>query len=161
MRHPDTELVAFVSGELAGPARDRVAGHLASCPACRATRDYFRDALHALRGGAPEPPAVHWARYRAELHQKLEARQERRWAARAWWRWPVPLALSAGLAGILLFLAVHGGLRPAERILGREEAAIAPRLELLRNYGIVERLDLLEDFDILTTLDGAAARREG
>lgn len=160
MQHPETELVAFVHGELAGPARDRVVRHLASCPACRATRDDFRHALDALRGGAPEPPAVHWTRYRAELHRRIEARQERS-ATRAWWRWPVPLALSAGLAGILLFLAVQGGARPSILILGPEEAAIAPRLELLRHYRVVERLDLLEDFEILQSLDGAAARREG
>lgn len=160
MRHLETELVAFVRGELAGPARDRVARHLASCAACRATGNDFRDALDALRGGAPGPPAVHWPRYRAEVRQKLEARRERA-TAHTWWRWPVPLALSAALAGVLLALAVDGGLRTAERSLGPEEAAIAPRLELLRNYRVVERLDLLEDLDILTTLDGGATRREG
>jgi anti-sigma factor RsiW len=162
MRHSETELIALVRGELVGPAYDRVVRHLESCPACRARRDDFRQAFDVLRQTAPEPPAVSWARYRAELRQKLEARAERA-APRAWWHWPVPLALSAGLASVLLFLAVHGGFQSGERVDGMafEEAAIARRLELLRNYRVVERLDLLEDFDILRSLDGAAGRREG
>jgi hypothetical protein len=102
------------------------------------------------------------ARYRAELRQKLEARQAQA-AARAWWRWPVPLALSAGLASALLFLALHGGPRTIERGggLAAEDTAVAPKLDLLRNYRVVERLDLLEDLDILRSLDGSAVRREG
>ena len=63
---------------------------------------------------------------------------------------------------MLLFLAVHGGFRPADRadVMAFEEAAIAPKLELLRNYALVERLDLLEDFDILRSLDSPTGRRE-
>jgi anti-sigma factor RsiW len=156
--HPGSDLVAFLSGELTGKAHDRVARHLAVCPTCRGERDDFRRALDGLRNSLPAPPPVHWARYRAELRRKIEARHE----PRGWWRWPVPLALSAGLAGILLLLATHGGFRPAERadVMAFDEAAIAPRLELLRNYQLVERLDLLEDFDILRSLNGPAGRRE-
>lgn len=161
MRHPETELIAFVRGELVGPAYDRVARHLDACPPCRAARDDVREALEELRSSMPEPPALHRARYRAELRQKLEARLARAGAHR-WWYWPVPLALSAGLASVLLFLAVHGGLRPADRAeVTALDAAIAPKLELLRNYQVVERLDLLEDFDILRSLDSSAGRREG
>ena len=161
MRHPETELIALLRGELVGPAHDRVERHLASCPACRATRDEFRSALDALRSGTPEAPALHWPRYRAELRRKLEARQERA-AGRVWWRWPAPLALSAGLAGMLLFLAIHGGFQAPERadVAASQEAAIARRLDLLRDYQLVERLDLLEDFDILRSLDSPAGRRE-
>ena len=51
---------------------------------------------------------------------------------------------------------------PTERgdAIASEEAAIAPKLELLRNYRVVERLDLLEDFDILRNLDSPTGRRE-
>lgn len=161
MQHPETELIAFVRGELVGRAHDGVARHLESCAACRSTRDDFRHALDALGDSVPQPPAMHGARYRAELRRKLEARREQA-ATRAWWRWPVPLALSAGLTGMLLFLAVHGGFRPADRadVMAFDEAAIAPRLELLRNYALVEQLDLLEDFEILRSLDSPAGRRE-
>src|SRR5262245_40266478 len=158
MRHLSTELIADASGELAGAARDRVARHLAVCAACRAARDEYRQLLAVLRAGAPAPPALHPARYRAELRQKLEARRAPG-TARAWWHWPVPLALSAGLTGLLVFLALHGGLRPLERGGNGSDASV-PRLDLLRNYGVVERLDLLEDYDLLKSLDVPASRRE-
>jgi anti-sigma factor RsiW len=159
MRHPETELIALLRGELVGPARDRVERHLGSCPACREARDDFRRTLAMLERSGPEPPPLRGARYRAELREKLEARRQRS-AAPAWWRWPFPLALSAGLAGMLVFLAVHRGVPPAERaeVLPSEEAAIARRLDLLRNYQLVERLDLLEDFDILRNLDSPGRR---
>jgi anti-sigma factor RsiW len=159
-QHPEAELIAFARGELAGRAHDRVARHLDACAECRAARDDFRLILQRWRQSIPEPPALHAARYRAAVRQRLEAHQARA-SARAWWRWPVPLALSAGLAGILLFLAVHGTLAPADgpAVAVLDEAAGAPTLELLRNYALVERLDLLEDFDILRSL-ASPARRE-
>ena len=49
MRHPETELIAFVRGELNGPEYDRVARHLASCADCRAVRDDFRRILDDAR----------------------------------------------------------------------------------------------------------------
>src|SRR5436309_15269635 len=64
--------------------------------------EQFRDILDELARAAPTPPDVHWGRYRAELREKLEVRRVRRRAR--WWR-PVPLALSAGLAGLRLFFA--------------------------------------------------------
>jgi anti-sigma factor RsiW len=158
MWHPEADLVAFIRGELVGSAHERVARHLEACPDCRRVRDDLRDALAALRGSAPEPPVVHWPSYRAALRGKLEARTVRR----GWWRWPVPLALSAGLASVLVFLALQGGDRLAGRPgAGAVETAIAPRLELLRNYRVMERLDLLEDFDILRGLESPTGRREG
>src|SRR2546425_12440168 len=60
--------------------------------------EQFRDLLDDLAHAVERPPDIHWSRYRAELRAKLEARLERR---RAWWRRPVPLALSARLAGAL------------------------------------------------------------
>jgi hypothetical protein len=161
MRHPETELIAFIRGDLVGAAHDRVALHLERCSDCRMTRDDFRDTLDTLRGSIPEPPAVHWYRYRTALHRKLEERPERS-AGRAWWHWPVPLALSAGLAGVLVFLAMLGSYPSVDRRgAAGVETAIASRLELLRNYRVVERLDLLEDFDILRGLEGPPGPREG
>jgi len=157
MRHPETELIEFIRGELVGPVHERVALHLEACSDCRKVRDDFRDTLETLRGSAPEPPAVHWARYRAELSRKLEERS----SERGWWHWPVPLALSAGLASVLVFLAMQGGNPFPDRPgVVAVETVIAPRLELLRNYRVVERLDLLEDFDILRGLEGPTGRRE-
>src|SRR6266849_3131546 len=42
-----------------------------------------------------------------------------------------------------------------------EEVVLGTRLDLLRQYPVVERLDLLEDLDVIRQLDGLAGRREG
>ena len=161
MRHPETELNAFVQGELNGPEYDRVAQHLAACADCRAVRDDFQRILETLGRTVPAPPAVAWARYRAELQAKRRARATR--SGHAWWRWPVPLALATGLAAVLVFLALEGGIRTFEHrtASGFDEATIGRRLELLRDYRVVERLDLLEDWEILRSLEVPNGQREG
>ena len=118
-----------------------------------------RDIVDDLARSIPAPPEVHWGRYRAELSEKLEARRRRR----AWWPRPVPLALSAGLAGVLLFFAIWGGQQNGTGFdLGTlEEAIIGGRLGLLQQYRVVERLDLLEELDVIRNLDRLTATREG
>src|SRR3989442_10309380 len=111
--------------------------------------EQFRDLLDDLAHAVERPPDIHWSRYRAELRAKLEARLERR---RAWWRRPVPLALSASLAGALaggaLVLVQSGrqsgtGADPA----AVEGAAIGDPPEALEPYRVAEPLDPLEGFD--------------
>ncbi|MEK7386252.1 MAG: hypothetical protein AABZ83_07400 [candidate division NC10 bacterium] len=118
-----------------------------------------RAILDALARTAPTPPDVHWGRYRAELREKLETRRRRR----AWWRRPVPLALSASLAGALLFFAVWGGRENGTGmdLVTLDEALLGGRLGLLQQYAVVERLDLLEELDVIRNLDRLAAGRQG
>lgn len=101
MGHPTAELIAYLREELSAPDRERVAGHLAACTSCRAACEDFRRLLDVLRAPAPAPPAPAWGPYRAELRERLAART----APARWWRRPVPLALSAALAGALAALA--------------------------------------------------------
>src|SRR2546426_11695514 len=105
--------------------------------------EQFRDLLDELARAVPTPPDVHWGRYRAELREKLEARLVRRRAR--WWR-PAPLALSAGLAGLLLFFAffaIQSGRQNGTGVdfAAVEEAAIGGRLGPLEQEQVVERLD--------------------
>ena len=118
-----------------------------------------RDILDALARTAPAPPDVHWGRYRAELRERLETRRQRR----AWWRRPVPLALSAGLAGVLLFFAVWGGRENGTGVdlVTLDEALLGGRLGLLQQYAVVERLYLLEELDVIRNLDPLAAGLRG
>lgn len=159
MWHPETELSAFLRGELSGREYDRVAHHLAGCAECRGVRDDLQHILRDLGRTTPAPPAVAWARYRAELQDKRAVRAR---PARPWW-WPAPLALATGLAAVLIFLALEGGVRTyrPRDVAVFDEATIGRRLELLRDYRVVERLDLLEDWDILRSLDSSTGRREG
>lgn len=155
-KHPDTDLVPYLRGELTPADRERVARHLDECPDCRQDTEQLRDLLgHVASIG--EPPEVNWARYRAELREKLEARRGRR----AWWWRPAPLALSASLASVLLLLAVWGGrqMLTGPDPFTLEEAAIGRQLGFLQEYEVVERLDLLEDLDVIRDLDGLAGRQ--
>jgi hypothetical protein len=125
--------------------------------------EQFRDILDDLARAVPRPPDVHWGRYRAELREKLEARRESR---RAWWWRPVPLALSASLAGLLLvvaLLAVQSARQSGTGVdfAAVEEAAIGGQLGLLEQYQVVERLDLLEELDVIRDLDRLAIDRAG
>ncbi|MBI1846369.1 MAG: zf-HC2 domain-containing protein [Candidatus Rokubacteria bacterium] len=160
LTHPETELIPYAKGELAAAEHERVAGHLATCAACRESLAAFGGILESLARTAPEPPAVPWGRYRTELREKLEARRHRAWTA--WWRRPVPLALSASLAAALVFIAVRGGQQPATvDVASVEQAVLGARLDLLRQYGIVENLDLLENLDVIHNLDGLETSRKG
>ncbi len=158
--HPETELAPYVRGELAPADRERVARHLDGCPDCRQDAEGMRALLHQLAHSVPAAPGINWGSYRAELREKLEARRARR---RAWWRRPLPLALSASLAGVLLFFAVWGSYRSPGTLesMTLEEAAIGGRLGLFQQYSVVERLDLLEELDVIRNLDQLTGTREG
>lgn len=161
MRHDETAIVPYLRGELGGAERREVEAHLAGCADCRAVADEFRSILAALVEAAPAPPAMHWGRYRAELRDKLD-RQRRRAASPPRWR-PVSLALSGALAAVLVFLAIEGtdrGTRSAD-LSAVEETVMGGRLDLFRQYSLVERLDLLEDLDVIGQLDALERTREG
>jgi anti-sigma factor RsiW len=158
--HPEPELILYLRDELAPPDRERVAGHLEVCADCRRALAEFRGLLEDLTRSVPRHPEIHWGRYGAELRAKLE-RRGRRWR---WWLRPVPLALTAGLAGILLLLAHQAGVRQvgrADDLTAFEETVIGSRLDLLREYALLERLDLLEDLELIRQLDRLSPTREG
>ena len=163
-RHPETDLIAYLKDELPRPSRDTVARHLDGCAECQATLADFRTLLASV--AATSAPTLAWPRYRAELRRRLESQTGRRWE---WWRRPFPLAVSAGLAAAVLALVVLGPSawrderrpRGVDGLNGFEEVVLGTRLDLLRQYPIVERLDLLEDLDVIRQLDGLEARREG
>ena len=159
-KHPDTDLVPYLRGELPAADRERVARHLEECPDCRQDTEQLRDLLGHLSRSIGQPPGVNWAHYRAELREKLEARRERR----VWWWRPAPLVLAASTAGALLLLvAVWSGRETSTGAdpFTVEEAAIGRQLGLLQEYQVVERLDLLEDLDVISDLDGLASGRQG
>jgi predicted anti-sigma-YlaC factor YlaD len=155
MAHDDTRIVPYLRGELPDRERSAVEAHLAECADCRATADDFRTMLTALAEGAPAPPAMNWGRYQAELREKIGRRSTRRW-------WPVSVALSGALAGVLVFFAVQDATRdPRTADIGAvEETVIGGQLDLLRQYSLVERLDLLEDLDVIRHLDGLESVRD-
>lgn len=162
-RHPEAQLIAYLKGELAEADRRRVADHLVGCPECARALEEFKKILQDLAASVPRPPEIHWGAYRAELRAKLEARRRpvRGWE---WLRRPLPVALGAAVAGVLLIFVLQSGTdRPAVPgdLAFLEETAVASRLDLLRQYSVLERLDLLEDLDVIQHLDQIAPTREG
>src|SRR5262245_3338368 len=134
--HPETELIAYLRNELPPAARETVARHLEGCASCRQTSAAFEALLGDLAHVAA-PPAVHWRSYRAELRERLHARTVHlRWV---WWRQPLPVAVSAGLATALVVVALlapsawreERRARPAEGLNGFEEVVLGTRLDLL------------------------------
>jgi anti-sigma factor RsiW len=158
-RHPDDDLVPYLRGELPPAERERVARHLEECPDCRQDTELLRDLLGNLAHAIGQPPEVNWARYRAELREKLDARRRQT----VWWRSPMPLALSASLAGVLLLVAVWGGREMSRNgePIGPDEVVMGQELGLIQDLRTVERLDLLEDFEVLRNLDGLASEHQG
>jgi anti-sigma factor RsiW len=164
-RHLETELIAYLKDELPQPSREAVSSHLDGCAECRDTLADFRTLLAGVATTATPP--VSWARYRAELRVRMEASAgRRRWS---WWRRPMPVAFSAGLAAAVLAVVVlapsvwrdERRARNVDTLNGFEEVVLGTRLDLLSQYPVVERLDLLEDLDVIRQLDGLEERREG
>lgn len=159
--HPGADLVAYVTGELTPDARTFVEAHLAGCAGCRRESEALAQTVTALRRSVPAPPAVAWGNFQADVRARVATERPRR---SRWRLAPVSLVLSGALAAGLLLMA--GGLaersgRPPADLATVEEMAIGGRLDLLRQYPVVERLDLYEDLDVIRRLDELAPTRGG
>jgi anti-sigma factor RsiW len=156
--HPDSDLIAYLKGELPPTDRERVAGHLAMCSECRSVHDDYREILAQLPAALGEPPAVHWGRFQAEVRARLEATGVARRPRRRWSAWAaVSLAAAAGLAALVIFMGGPPG--PAE-LTSSEQVVLGRRLDLIQDIPVVERLDLLEDLDLIGQLDRLEAGSE-
>jgi predicted anti-sigma-YlaC factor YlaD len=156
--HPEVEIIPYLKGELSGVERERVAQHLDGCSECRETLEAAREVFALLARSAPEPPALRWGSYRAELLARLD--QRRRWGL---WQWR-PAAVAAVVAAVALVLVVQpfGRERGGSGDLGRyEETVMGQRLEIVEQSALLERLDLFEDLEVIGNLDGLASSREG
>jgi anti-sigma factor RsiW len=154
-RHPSERLLPYLRGELAPAERAAVDAHVQGCAECRGALADFA-AIASRLEHAPEPaPPVHWGAFRAELREALARRTGRPSRARRWSLGPLPAALAAGLAVIVLYLGMPGqnGRTPVGEQATVEDAMLASRLDLIKELDLVQRLDLLEDFDVIGRLD--------
>jgi hypothetical protein len=71
--------------------------------------------------------------------------------------------LSAALAAAVLIVVLLGNEQQTSRpeLAAMEEVAIGGRLELVREYPVLERLDLLENLELIDDLDRLVARSDG
>lgn len=149
--HPETALVPYLRDQLEPDERARVAAHLETCAGCRQTLADARVVLAQL-AGIPAPPEPDWGRYRAELRARLEARRR----GAHWWRRPVTIAVSTGLAAALLLFTVRP--TPVEppstaSLTPIDETALGARLDMLKHYDVVQRLDMLDELETVRNLD--------
>lgn len=108
---PD-EFVDLIDGALP-PARR---AHLETCARCRATADEVRAAWQrAAAVDVPEPSALFWPSINARVRAAITGPEGAR--GRVWWRWPVLVPATLGLAAVVLAVATT---------LPRPEPAAAP-----------------------------------
>ena len=127
----------------------------------RQPEEEFKDIIAELRRSTPEPPAVHWGAYRAELREKLERRRAPAWAGWTWRLRPVQVAVAAGFVAVIVYIGLPGyGAMPTDPVL-MENAVLASRLDMIDHLDVVQKLDILEDFDVIRKLDTLPSRGEG
>ena len=161
-RHPDVQLSAYATGGLAGQELADTERHLAECAACRGAVADYREILQQLALTAPAPPEVAWPRYRAELRARRDARVPASRGARRGWLRPVPVALSTAIvaACALVFFSLARETRMPSDLAAAEYEGLAPRVEMLDHYRVVDQLDLLEDLDVIRNLDRLTSTRD-
>jgi anti-sigma factor RsiW len=154
--HPETALVPYLRGELAGDELVSVRHHLEDCAQCRESMESFASTIQHVESHLSELPTPEWIAYRSELRRKIAARSE---ARHRWWRpgftWAGLATAGAAIAALVLFISrpdFRGTTPPVDQ-LAMEQQMSAADVGLLRNYGVVEKLDLLENYDVVEHLD--------
>ncbi len=163
--HPQTALAPFLRGDLTAAERERVELHLRDCAACRADVESFRVIMTALAREAATVPEPNWSRYRAELHRKIAAQDDRGPDLRQH-VWQVPRLAwasmaTAGAAVAAIVLVITLSHRPSVSSppvdeLAMEDVIGGTDVGLLSNYSMVQHLDLLENYDVIEHLDQLA-----
>ena len=115
-------LLALVEGELKQSKREKVARHVAACPACASAMRSLRQTLRVVQTiDVPEPSPAFWQEFGVALHQRIrreEAAHQGRRPGRLWelFRLPKPAlaavagTFSAGSALLTLVLTGIGGV---------------------------------------------------
>ncbi len=112
--------------ELAGVGEGALAAHVRECPRCAAV------AAQLLTGQDELSRALEASRPARSVEEALRAMRVRQrqsvWSRRSW-RWAVPLAAAAALAGALVLRTVGTDEMPGQ-VVARPAAAIEPLVEM-------------------------------
>ena len=121
-------MLSAAGGELEDAEHDRLAAHLARCPACCESLEREKELLALLAESHTEPDAMLLASCRASLTDALDREEERGWLRRALatvlpgdWLTPRP----AWSAAVLLLIGFSVGVL-APRFLHRSENPVVP-----------------------------------
>lgn len=176
------DLVAWTDGELPAADAERVAAHVASCPACAREADLLRRTGDLVAGMPRDPaPAGFGDRVVAAARAESAAptkRAPRRGAGRildllvirTWTHAAAAAAVLVVAAGGTLWLARlerGGGTAVPGALTAREEEAIAEDLYLLANLSALESVEaeelarIADDLDVLEAAADAGVNGEG
>jgi anti-sigma factor RsiW len=123
-----------LQGDISPENEQRLAAHVATCPACRAEVDAMTETWESL--GSLDDEQVPHERLRARFHAGLaayEARESRHWTERVFgsW-WPQQPALQMGLAAALAFVGVLVG----QQLPSARDSEVAALRNEVRAVGI-------------------------
>ena len=152
-------LLALIEGDLKQRKRQKVARHVAACPACASAMHSLRRTLRVVQTIAvPEPSPAFWQEFGTALRQRIRraeaAHQGRhRRHIRELFRLPKPALAAVAVSLILVcslpFLGGHPGQQRIPRMVvaGGDEASLAANLDFLKHLDLLEEVDVLEQFD--------------
>ena len=152
-------LLALIEGELKQRKREKVARHVAACPACASAMHSLRQTLRVVQTiDVPEPSPAFWQEFGTALHQRIRREEAAHQGRRHWQLWelfrlPKPalaaVAVSLILVGSLPFLSGHLNQQRIPRMIlsGRDEVSLAANLDFLKHLDLLEEVDVLEQLD--------------
>ena len=78
-------LLALIEGELKQRKREKVARHVAACPACASAMRSLRQTLRVVQTIAvPEPSPAFWQEFGTALHQRIRREEAAHQGRRSW-----------------------------------------------------------------------------
>ena len=152
-------LLALIEGELQQKKRDKVAMHVAACPACALAMRSLRRTLRVVQTIAvPEPSPAFWQEFGTALHQRIRREEathqgRRHWQSWEFWRLPKPALAAVAVSLILVcslpFLGGHPGPQRIPRMVvaGGDEVSLAANLDFLKHLDLLEEVDVLEKLE--------------
>jgi anti-sigma factor RsiW len=152
-------LLALVEGELKQRKREKVARHVAACPACASAMRSLRQTLRVVQTiEVPEPSPAFWQEFGTALHQRIrreEAAHQGRRRGQLWelFRLPKPALAAVAVSLILVCSLPFLGGRPGQQRIPRMVVAGGDEVSLATNLDFLKHLDLLEEVDVLEQLD--------
>ncbi|PNU21672.1 hypothetical protein C2E25_00115 [Geothermobacter hydrogeniphilus] len=128
--------------ELEETERQRVADHLAACPACREELEDLNRVLRLADTGRLEISNLE----RQQFTQRVSVAGRRRKRSRipAW-----GLALSSATALGLALILLRPGITPQPQPPQQQSSRIFADIDMLQNFDMLDDLDLLENLDLL------------
>ena len=152
-------LLALIEGELKQRKREKVARHVAACPACASAMRSLRQTLRVVQTiDVPEPAPAFWQEFGTALHQRIRREEAAHQGRRHWQLWelfrlPKPALAAVAVSLILVcslpFLGGHLGQQKIPRMVlsGGDEVSLAANLDFLKHLDLLEEVDVLEQLD--------------